>query len=60
MPGHYGKKDKMKPKPKGPDVKGPQPGGPGYVLKKPARKPMTRPKPMPGVIKPTPVKKRAK
>ena len=74
MPAHYGKKKieslskKMKPKPKGPDVKGPQPGGPGsvakkptkMVAKKPARKPMTRPKPVAGVIKPTPVKKRAK
>jgi hypothetical protein len=37
MPGHYGKKDKMKPKPKGPDVKGPQPGGPGSVAKKPTK-----------------------
>jgi hypothetical protein len=41
MPAHYGKKKaeslskKMKPKPKRPDVKGPQPGGPGYVGKGP-------------------------
>ena len=29
MPAHYGKKK--------PDVKGPQPGGPGSVAKKPAK-----------------------
>jgi hypothetical protein len=65
--GLKGEMKRMKPKPKGPNVKGPQPGGPGYVRKgpktvgsdEPARRPMTRPKPVRGVIKPRPVKKRA-